>query len=73
MSLTRKTRIFRLIAAGLLVAPSFVSAHLTIVPAVIPIAVPENWGLTDSVGFFALVAVIFAVLVRRGLLRPNKF
>jgi len=67
-----KTKTLRLVAAGLLLAPPFVSAHMTI-PAVMQVAMPENWGLADNLGFFALAAVIFAVLVRRRVLRPNKF
>jgi hypothetical protein len=71
MSLTpKKTGFLRLLAVGLFLAPRFVSAHTTAPLAVM--TVPENWGLSDSLGFFALVVVLFAVLVRRGLLRTNK-
>jgi hypothetical protein len=72
MSLTPKTNIFRLLAVGLLVTSPFLSAHVTIIPAVVQVAMPENWGLSDSLGFFALVVVIFGVLIRRRVLRPNK-
>jgi membrane protein implicated in regulation of membrane protease activity len=68
-----KTAISRLLTIGLFLTPPFVSAHMVIVPAVMPVAMPENWGLSDSIGFFALVIVLFAVLVRRRVLRPNKF
>jgi hypothetical protein len=35
-----------------------------------PPAVPENWGLSDSLGLFAFALVAFGVLTRLGVLRP---
>lgn len=68
-----RSKLFRLFAVGLIAAPPFLSAHVTIFPAALQVAMPENWGLGDSLGFFAVVVVLFAVLVRRRLLRPDKF
>jgi hypothetical protein len=36
------------------------------------VAMPENWGLADELGFFALVGVTFAVLIRRRILRRRN-
>jgi hypothetical protein len=70
-----KIRFFRLIAIGLVLGPSFAVAHTTFISALVavPVAMPENWGLADNLGFFALVGVIFAVLIRRRQLRLKKF
>jgi hypothetical protein len=69
MSFTPKTSFFRLFAIGLVAVPPFALAHPTVIPAV----AVENWGLSDYLGFFAIAVVVFAVLIRRGLLRPKKF
>jgi len=61
-----KTKFFWQAAAAMLVARRFLPA------AVRQVAVPENWGFSDSIGYAALV-VIFAFLVRRRVLRRNKF
>lgn len=73
MSFTPKTSFFRLFAIGLVAAPPFALAHPTVIPGVAVVAMPENWGLSDYLGFFAIAVVVFAVLIRRGLLRPKKF
>jgi len=72
MSFTPKTSFFWLFAIGLVAAPPFALAYPTVIPAV-AVAMPENWGLSDYLGFFAIAVVVFAVLIRRGLLRPKKF
>ncbi len=68
-----KSSVVRLLGLVLALAPSALPAHLTFTPAVLQVAMPESWGLSDSLGFFALVVIILSVLVRRGVLRPNKF
>jgi hypothetical protein len=35
-----------------------------------PPTVPENWGLSDSLGLFAFALLAFGVLTRLGVLRP---
>jgi hypothetical protein len=67
-----KIGFFRLFAMSLVLGPTFAVARTTVISAVV-VAMPENWGLADNLGFFALVGVIFAVLIRRRQLRPRKF
>jgi hypothetical protein len=60
---------------ALLVAPTtvFGSSHsFAALPAVIPVTMPEYWGASDSLGFFAVALGIFAVLVRLKVLRPSS-
>jgi hypothetical protein len=75
MSLMPKIGFFRLFAMGLVLGPTFAAAQTRVISALVakPVAMPENWGLADNLGFFALVVVIFAVLVQRQVLRPKKF
>jgi hypothetical protein len=35
------------------------------------VTTPENWGISESLGFFMIAIVVFAVLMRRGALRPR--
>ena len=72
MSLTPKTKFFRLIAMGLVLGPSFALAHTRVISTLV-VAMPENWGLADNLGFLALAGVVFAILIRRRILRPQKF
>jgi hypothetical protein len=57
---------------GLVLGPSFAVAQTHVISALV-VAMPENWGLADELGFFAVVGVISAVLIRRRILRPKKF
>lgn len=41
-------------------------------PAVIQVVVPESWSMPESLGLFALAALIFAVMIRRKMLRFRK-
>jgi hypothetical protein len=67
-----KTNFLRLFAMGLAIAaPPFAFAHTTLIPAVVVVSVPENWGLSDYAGFSALALVVFGVLIRRRLLRTK--
>ena len=67
-----KIRFFRLFAMGLLLGPSFAVAQDHMISTLL-VAMPENWGLADDLGLFALVGVISTVLIRRRILRPKKF
>jgi hypothetical protein len=67
-----KTGFLRLFAMGLAVAPPLAFAHTASIPAFVVIAMPENWGLSDYLGFSALVLVMFGVLIRRRLLRSKS-
>ena len=67
-----KTRFLRLFAVGLLLGPSFAAAQGHVISTLL-VAMPENWGLADDLGLFALVGVISTVLIRRRILRPKKF
>jgi hypothetical protein len=35
------------------------------------VTTPENWGISESLVFFMIAIVVFAVLMRRGALRPR--
>jgi hypothetical protein len=72
MSLMPKIGFFRLFAMGLVLGPTFAAAQTRVISALV-VAMPENWGFADNLGFFALVGAIFAVLIRSRQLRPKKF
>jgi len=38
-----------------------------------PVAMPEYWGIAESLGFIALVLGAFGVMIRLGLLRSHLF
>jgi hypothetical protein len=44
----------------LVLGPTFAVAQARVISALV-VALPENWGLADNLGPFALVVVIFAV------------
>jgi hypothetical protein len=66
-----KARFFRLFAVGLILGPHFAVAQAKMFSALV-VPMPETWALSDSIGFFALVGVIFAMMIRRRLPRPKK-
>jgi len=58
-----------------LVAPTTVigsDLSFAALPAVIPVAMPEYWSASDSLGFFGLALGIFGLLVRSKILRPSS-
>jgi hypothetical protein len=44
---------------------------LSMIPAVVVVAMPENWGFADYAGFFVLAVAALAVAVRFKVLRAK--
>ena len=66
-ALIRATAPVRLLATPQLSAPLVTSAPC---PSTRPCAVPENWGVSDWLGFFVLTVLTFGFLSRLRVLRP---
>ena len=47
--------------------PDNPNCHVTI-----PVAMPEHWGTLEALGFFALVLIVFWVMIRLNVLRLNS-
>jgi hypothetical protein len=41
-------------------------------PGTLPVAVPEHWGSLEALGSFALVLIVFTVLIRFKVLHLNS-
>jgi hypothetical protein len=63
------------VLTALLVAPTTAfgsDLSFAALPAVIPVAMPENWGASDSLGFFVVALGIFGLLARSKVLRLSS-
>jgi hypothetical protein len=68
-ALTRATPPAPLLATSLLSAAASTPTPKPCAAAV-PCAVPENWGVSDWLGFFVLALLTFGLLTRLKVLRP---
>jgi hypothetical protein len=66
-ALIRATPPAPVLATSLLSGPSTAPCGAT---ATHPCAVPENWGVSDWLGFFVLALLTFGLLTRLRVLRP---
>ena len=51
----------------------FVGSDLVGVIKANPVSAPENWGMGESIGFFAFVIIAFAAMIRFGSVKSHLF